>query len=385
MKQLVVLILILLIYGFSSAQNVGIGTQTPKARFSIGGNSQFQVDGLGDIRRINDIPYSFPVIQGVSGQVLMNDGTGQLNWGSVDVIITITPTNYSSIKVQPGNYVKINGEIVLASKYQGLEEDKLVIVGGAFIGNGNSPLHFGRSTLIQGVTFTDIDIDASDPVFINCSFNGNCPNLGYDGRFYNCKFNGVTVTSVKNIYSIQSSELNNCIIPRITSLIDCNIDDCTIGTNNLNTVSSSSLDNSTVYAVGGTFTFTNNRCNETKVSVGNAEDCPSSTLISDNHFDDIIDGGNSIIEIDPSDNSVKFIKIQNNIFRLDSSDPQSVAVTADDGYVSRSRLLISGNSFYQGDRTLSYASNLTTIYTLNVESRSAHPDDTGDLTVENNY
>lgn len=62
------------------AQNVGIGTTTPLAKFSVGPTSQFQVDSNGNITRINNVAYSFPTTQAASGQVLSNNGTGQLSW-----------------------------------------------------------------------------------------------------------------------------------------------------------------------------------------------------------------------------------------------------------------------------------------------------------------
>lgn len=62
------------------AQNIGIGTTNPLAKFSIGASSQFQVDTAGNIKRINNVPYSFPALQGTTGQVLGNNGNGQLEW-----------------------------------------------------------------------------------------------------------------------------------------------------------------------------------------------------------------------------------------------------------------------------------------------------------------
>lgn len=62
------------------AQNVGVGTSNPLAKFSVGANSQFQVDSLGDVKRINNVAYQFPSAQGAAGQVLSNNGSGQLSW-----------------------------------------------------------------------------------------------------------------------------------------------------------------------------------------------------------------------------------------------------------------------------------------------------------------
>jgi hypothetical protein len=68
----------------SSTGNFGIGTSNPGALLAVGANSQFQVDASGNITKINNITYSFPASQAtVNGQVLQNDGSGNLSWGSV--------------------------------------------------------------------------------------------------------------------------------------------------------------------------------------------------------------------------------------------------------------------------------------------------------------
>jgi hypothetical protein len=66
----------------AKAQNVGIGTATPLEKLSVGSTSQFRVDANGNITRINNVAYSFPTIAGTANQVLVNDGTGNLTWGS---------------------------------------------------------------------------------------------------------------------------------------------------------------------------------------------------------------------------------------------------------------------------------------------------------------
>lgn len=67
----------------ASSGNVGVGTTSPAAQFSIGASSEFQVDSSGDVARIKDVPYSFPVAQGIAGSVLANDGSGGLDWSLV--------------------------------------------------------------------------------------------------------------------------------------------------------------------------------------------------------------------------------------------------------------------------------------------------------------
>ena len=68
---------------FVTAQNVGIGTTTPQSKLSVGANSQFQVDSIGNIKKINNVSTSFPTSQGDSGQVLTNNGSGNLGWGNI--------------------------------------------------------------------------------------------------------------------------------------------------------------------------------------------------------------------------------------------------------------------------------------------------------------
>jgi hypothetical protein len=58
--------------------NVGIGTSTPVSMLSVGATSQFQVNAVGNIVKINNVTTSFPAANGVG--ILTNDGTGILTW-----------------------------------------------------------------------------------------------------------------------------------------------------------------------------------------------------------------------------------------------------------------------------------------------------------------
>lgn len=64
----------------AAAQNVGIGTATPVEKLSVGDASQFRVNQSGNVTRINNVPTSFPAVQGTNGRVLTNDGNGNLSW-----------------------------------------------------------------------------------------------------------------------------------------------------------------------------------------------------------------------------------------------------------------------------------------------------------------
>jgi hypothetical protein len=43
----------------------------------------FEVDGIGDLKLLKRVPYSWPVAQGAAQTVLTNDGSGNLGWGTV--------------------------------------------------------------------------------------------------------------------------------------------------------------------------------------------------------------------------------------------------------------------------------------------------------------
>ena len=82
MKKIMITLLftfsIIHIYG----QNVGIGTDNPLEKLSVGSTSQFRIDANGNIIRINNVPYFFPSVQGGANQLLLNDGTGNLSWSN---------------------------------------------------------------------------------------------------------------------------------------------------------------------------------------------------------------------------------------------------------------------------------------------------------------
>lgn len=78
-KILIVALAVLVVLTNSKAQNVGIGTTNPLDQLSVGSSSQFRINSSGNIVRINNIPYSFPSVQGTN-QYLKNDGLGNLTW-----------------------------------------------------------------------------------------------------------------------------------------------------------------------------------------------------------------------------------------------------------------------------------------------------------------
>ncbi|HCC49238.1 MAG TPA: hypothetical protein DEQ38_14145 [Elusimicrobia bacterium] len=66
----------------TASGNVGIGTNSPGAKFTIG-NNQFQVNATGNLVKVNNIAYSWPAAQGAASTILRNDGAGNLSWASL--------------------------------------------------------------------------------------------------------------------------------------------------------------------------------------------------------------------------------------------------------------------------------------------------------------
>ncbi|MCZ2356601.1 MAG: hypothetical protein LC115_07935 [Bacteroidia bacterium] len=64
--------------GATANTKVGIGTTAPTQPFSV--VEKFQVDINGNVVKINDVPTSFPAIQGGANTYLKNDGSGNLSW-----------------------------------------------------------------------------------------------------------------------------------------------------------------------------------------------------------------------------------------------------------------------------------------------------------------
>ena len=95
---------------------VAIGNVIPTALLSVGtglGN-KFQVDGNGNLIKINNVPYSFPAAQAASANaVLVNNGSGDLSWSVqnqeafADVILDMA----GSVEVLPsppaGKYYRV--------------------------------------------------------------------------------------------------------------------------------------------------------------------------------------------------------------------------------------------------------------------------------------
>ncbi|MBU1891169.1 hypothetical protein KJ782_06845, partial [Patescibacteria group bacterium] len=93
--------------------NVGIGDDTPLALLTVGAGDRFRVDSSGNIRRINNIVYSWPSGQGGANTVLTNNGNGTLSWavagsdGKVKITNNDTTANFLQSKLVEGSNITL--------------------------------------------------------------------------------------------------------------------------------------------------------------------------------------------------------------------------------------------------------------------------------------
>gem|GEM_PF-3397707 len=72
--------------------NVGIGHTNPLEKFTVGTSSQeFRVNSTGNLRRINNVPYSWPAAAaGANGYVLSSTTGGNLSWVKASSVTAVT-------------------------------------------------------------------------------------------------------------------------------------------------------------------------------------------------------------------------------------------------------------------------------------------------------
>lgn len=345
--------------------------------------------------------YPNPTVDGLQGYPLSNTAptvNQLLQWNgsawtpsSVTTIYTLTNSTFSSTIVPAANYVRISGTLTLTANYTGLNSSSLIIDGGAIAGNGTYVVNFGNYCVFNGVTFNDVDIDCNWATFINCNFNGSCPRIGFDSRFYNCQFNSVTSGYTYRIGSIVNSSLSSCTMPRVKEIINSSISSSTIGNgamnqNQISLITGCNVNSSSIYVLQSDFTFSNNFADNSKLFLGNSGQSSNKVTISENQFSGVLTGASEVIEINPAYSGYKIFSIQNNKFLMQSSDPRCISITANDGNTYGYSLLnVQGNTFWRATMAFYYSSTMKVNYSQNVAFGTSHPTATGSLYVNSNY
>jgi len=333
--------------------NIGVGTQTPLSLFSAGANSEFQIDNSGNIRMINNVPYSFPPSQGLAGQVLSNNGSGNLSWVNSGEIYTLNSSNYTSVTVPNDNYVRVQGTITLSADYSGLDNNNLLVCGGVFDGGSTQKLNLGQNCVFSGVTFNNIELDGStNNQFIACRFN-NVTEFPFECSITGCIVNNSVVTTTSRIAYINNTEINTCSIPRIERISNCDILNSTLGnsSNYIYNVVGNRINNTSIYSQGA---FTGNHCDDSRVL---AEVNLTATNISGNNFD----AGSittNLIEVNVNGSARGSVTICNNNFLGNSSAPVSEYISISGSYTGNyftSR--VSNNTVTRGPQLLTVSTS----------------------------
>ena len=167
-----------------SAQNVGIGTNSPLEKLSVGNTSQFRVDANGNITRINNLPYSFPSVHGAANYFLRNDGLGNLTWAPLSSpkpvlkVFNVTPDAFSAWAIDnPVDYQSgsnLNPGLVL---YRGFTyEFNINAPGHPFriaTSNGGPPYNVGvtNNDLTNGIITFTVPMDAPSTLHYYCTIH----------------------------------------------------------------------------------------------------------------------------------------------------------------------------------------------------------------------
>ncbi len=199
----------------AQAQNVGIGTTTPLAKFSVGPASQFQVDSNGNIVRINNVPYQFPSSQAANGQILSNNGTGQLSWvnqlggwslsgnSGNSTAFFIGTTDTVPLRFRVNNVRSGQIDQVLANTFMGVN------AGGAnTTGDGNVAIGFNSlNILTSGSSNSAIGINS---LRNNTTGSSNIA-LGSNALFTNTTGSSGTAVGSSSLYSNTTGSSNTAI------------------------------------------------------------------------------------------------------------------------------------------------------------------------------
>jgi hypothetical protein len=197
MKNVVVFAGFLLSALSTIAQNVGIGTSNPLEKLSVGNISQFRIDANGNIIRINNVPYSFPALQGGVNHVLINDGNGNLLWGAAPAPVSARPVvrqfnvtnNFASSWFidQPGDYNSSNNVNPGLVLYRGLTYQFIV----------NAPGHPFRISLSVGGAAYNTGVTNNDAQTGTITFT--VPMDAPNTLVYYCTIHTVTMNGVLTI------------------------------------------------------------------------------------------------------------------------------------------------------------------------------------------
>jgi len=308
----------------------------------------------------------------LSGSTLtLSNGGGSVTLpssGGASGVIVIDNSNYTSVTTGIDDIINIQGVINISANYGKLYRDGVSISGGKFIGTGTEEIEFDSHSVISGVQFDNVIVDAKDNTkFINCTFT-NVPSFGSDGIFDGCHFNNCGQASGR-IKSLINCEIDNSTFKQVKFIDNCEIDNCVFGgdynaqinTFRIYNISNCIIDDTKIYAQGN---FTGNITDGVTLYL-----FPMHSLtISGNSFDDAFSGLNEHIIIDMTGTAFSNYNISNNTF----DDPNASPYIKIQGSFTGSYNLvkISNNSFIRGSSVINNTSSNVRLVITNNADRS---------------
>ena len=156
-----------------------VGSATATSLFNVGSSQQFQVNGSGNIVKLNNVTTSFPSSN--SAGVLTNDGSGNLTWGINSTANVWTPTatgtaNVAATTVGEFKYSRVNGTIDLYTFSGEIEIDPTTTLTLTTL-----TLTFPLSTDV--VLTSDVSGTAADDLGTVCRVAGNTTSNLIEIRF----------------------------------------------------------------------------------------------------------------------------------------------------------------------------------------------------------
>ncbi len=287
-------------------------------------------------------------------------------------VFIVTSSNYTTVNPLDRSIINMRDIVTLpgGDEFDNWRYDDYVLMsGGGFNATSSDSIEFGNYWVIVGASFNGVVMDGYYTTFINCSFSGNIGRLPGYSNFYDCTFTNVTLNYNYPMKTFDGCEFNSSTILRAERITNSYLSQCTIAGDLVNYTMVNMMDNNkfndcTVYVRRGTV-FSDNLCDESIVII--PSEAYGLIQITGNIFDNILDGETECVQVNCLDSGYKNWRITDNIFIIQSGDPQSIRVFNTDGNsYDYSMLKISGNSFLKGTRALNITSDINCLVSDNM-------------------
>ncbi len=324
---------------------------------------------------VTDDSTTSPTLTIAQATTASNGFLTSVDWNRFDAatenVFVVTTENYETIEPVDRSIINMRDIITLPGGScfdEWRYEDYVFMSGGGFTATANDTFEMGDNWVITGADFDGVVFDGNYTTFINCSFKGGIGRFPWGANFIDCDFYNISQNTNYSIGTMDGCEIEYSTILRASRITNSYVNNCTIAGTALNFELVNMMDNNRfndclVHIRRGTV-FTDNNCDETLLSI--PYEAYGLIQISNNIFDNIKAGETECIQVNCMDSGYKNWLITDNIFIIQSGDPQSIRVFNNDGGGSYSILKISGNSFLKGSQALNISSNIRCLVSDNV-------------------